>query len=173
MIDIEQTKKLNFMIKELTRTGAVSSFDDAVTMAGNVYDGGLPKTTTSSVIAQDGDRMRELVDMRIRHHLANHSDQVNQRVSKLVEQNQSLSAEIKQLWGAIESLKQSAPRAIKPEEIDSTKELKVEPRPEPQLQPRGFVEEKKPEQATVCHPRSGAYNSQDVALDKFFYFGRK
>ena len=163
-MDIEQTKKLNFMIKELTRTGA--SFDDAMAMAGNVYDGGLPGQTTSSVIAQDGERMREMVDLRIRHHLANESEQFNEQFKKIIEQNQSLSGEIKQLWAAVEGLKNQSPKQTKPEEIESTVE------PQPALQPRGIpVEEKKP--APVSHPRSGSYNSSDVALDKFFYFGNK
>ncbi|MFH0978685.1 MAG: hypothetical protein V1837_05265 [Candidatus Woesearchaeota archaeon] len=175
MIDIEQTKKLNFMIKELTRTGAASSFDDAVAMAGNVYEEGLPETTASVVLAKEGDRVRQLIDERIRHHLANASEGLNNELKRVSESHESLKSELKQLWQAVEGIKQQAPKHIKPEEIDSTKDTVI-PMPQPEVvqHPRGFTSPmEQPRPALVDHPRSGSYKSDDVALDKFFYFGNK
>jgi len=171
-MDIEQTKKLNFMIKELNRTGCVSSYDDAMAVAGNIYDGGLPKSTE----IENGERMREMVDMRIQHHLSQNQEELGAKLAKVTEANDSLKQELKQLWQAIESLKQ-APRFEKPQEIESTPEVRPAVQQSFVDTPKAFVPREQPVQQErpiiQNSPRCGSYNSNDVALDKFFYCGNK
>ena len=144
-MNIEQTKKMNIMIKELTKTGTVTNFDDAVAMAGNMYEEGLPETP--QVIAEESDRMRDLVDRRIRFNLAGLTDNIN--------------SELKRVWDALEDLKK-APQPHEPKDIDSTKEITEEK-----------VQETQNTEEGCSHPRNGSYNSEDVSLEKFFYFGEK
>lgn len=151
-MNIEQTKKMNFMIKELTKTGTASTFDDAVAMAGNMYEEGLPERPSTVVISETTDRMRELVDKRIRHHVSSITEQVN--------------AELTRLWQAVEEVRQRSPEKPEPKDIDTTKEL-----PAAKTEPE--VVKTKHEEAKTAHPRNGSFGSEDVSLEKFFYFGDK
>jgi hypothetical protein len=167
-MDIEQTKKMNFMIRELTRTGSCKNFDDALAMAGNIYEGGMPDSHTSLVVTEESERVRELVDQRIRHHLSS-LDSLKEAANKNADFRENVSGELKRLWAAIDLLKQEAPKPQqRPAEIESTAAVE-QPQPvEQKVQLRLPQEEK---QAPAPHPKAGNYNSNDVSLDKFFYFG--
>jgi hypothetical protein len=171
-MDIEQTKKMNFMIRELTRTGAVRGYEDAMVMAGNVYEEGLPQAQASLVVTEESDRVRDCVDKRIRNHLADLTEQLGVETKANASFREQTLGELKRIWASLEEMKQQAPKPQhRPAEIESTAEVKsvapaeLKPEPKPELR----QEEKK--QAPQPHPRAGNYNSDDVSLDKFFYFG--
>lgn len=183
-MDIEQTKKMNFMIRELTRTGAVRNFEDAVSVAGTVYESGLPEPRASYSVTDDSDRMRDIVDQRIRHHLSDLGSQTSAELKKHAELRDNLHEEVKRLWQAVEELKQlaAAPKPVhKPVEVESTSEsvpeaaapaVEVKPVEQPReaVAPAVAPRPAAPS-APAPHPRAGNYQSDDVALEKFFYFG--
>jgi hypothetical protein len=49
-MDIEQTKRMNFMIKELRKNGIVSQFSDAVSLAQNLYADGMPESRQQAIL---------------------------------------------------------------------------------------------------------------------------
>lgn len=51
-MNIEQTKRMNLMVKELTKSGVVSSLDDAVGTAAGLYDGAMPQDKNVSKVLE-------------------------------------------------------------------------------------------------------------------------
>jgi hypothetical protein len=152
-MDLAQTQKMNSLIGDLRKSGRVDSFDDAVSMAGNIYDAGLPEAQVS----EEGNRVREL-ELRIRSHLSNVVTDIN--------------AELSKIWQVLEEM-----RKPPQPEVDSTAEQQAqeeEPQDEPPAEPEEQPPEAQPQQESGRgHPRNGSYNSEDVDLEKFFYFGQK
>ena len=155
-MDLAQTQKMNNLIGDLTKSGRVDNFDDAVSMAGNIYDSGLPEAQ----ISEEGNRMREL-ELAIRSQLSTVVQDINSELSKI--------------WQVLEELQKNPPKP----EVDSTAEQPAqqqaqeeEPQDEPPAEPDEQPEEIEQEQSNE-HPRTGNNNSEDVDLEKFFYFGQK
>lgn len=151
-MDIEQTKKMNFMIRELTRTGSAKNYDDAMAMAGSVYNGGLPenKAVANPEIAVE-------LENRMSREMARVLERQTFEAKANMDFRESMAQEMKKLWGALEEIK----RAPKPEPVVITQAM-------PQADSLGVQPR---EQKPIAHPRAGNYNSGDVALEKFFYFG--
>jgi hypothetical protein len=123
-------------------------------MAGNIYDSGLPEAQVS----EESNRMREL-ELRIRSQLSTVVQDINSELSKI--------------WQVLEEMQKNPPKP----EVDSTAEQPAqqqaqEPQDEPPAEPDEQPEEIEQEQ-TNEHPRTGNHNSEDVDLEKFFYFGQK
>jgi hypothetical protein len=157
-MNIAQTQKMNNLVGDLTKNGRVDNFEDAVTMAGNIYDNGLPEAQ----VTEDGSRMREL-ELRIRNQLSNVVMDIN--------------AELGKIWQVLEEMQRNPPP-----EVDSTADLQAQ-QDQPQSEPPAESSERpeEPQQETQQqgqpqageHPRTGNNNSDDVDLEKFFYFGQK
>ncbi|MFH1510971.1 MAG: hypothetical protein ABIF10_04710 [Candidatus Woesearchaeota archaeon] len=157
-MDIEQTKKMNFMIRELTRTGSAKSYDDAMKMAGSVYSDGLPETQATTVLTQD---FAAELENRMSREIGRVSERQAAEAKASVDFQESTAQEVKRLWNALEELKNAPKPEHKP--VESTAPQTGQPSTMG-LQPK--------EQKPIPHPRAGNYNSGDVALEKFFYFGK-
>lgn len=145
-------KKVNELIKELQKHGMATSSDEAAVKAEEIMNLG------EKIIPQSDSRAESIVS---RDELQSQIEQLKRAFNNLSNDIESLKlaltkkADISAL-AAIASQQSSQSRIVEPE------------RTQIKIQPSEQKEEKK-----EPHPRQGNYNPGDVAIDKFFYYGKK
>ena len=103
MMDVGQTQKMNFMIKELTKNGVVTTFDDAVGVAGELYPKGMP--STASTILSESDNSVTAVASHPNDDLLR---MVERKAEALMKANNTkYDGDILRIWTHITELKES------------------------------------------------------------------
>jgi len=147
-MDVEKLKKMNELSKELKKHGMADSTKQAFAQAGEmVRDEAvgdiISRSNTSEKSKDSFDKQYQIMLERQNRQLANEINALKETVAAIQE-------ELKQLKCA--DFKTRAP------------EQKQEPKEEKQA-----TLQKKEEK----HPKQGDFNSEDVAVDKIFYYGKK
>ena len=181
-VDTEQIKKVNLMVKELQKHGFADSSDTATELAYQMYTGDKPASSNEDNRFANFERRME--------------QKTESAVRGLVVSNAGMRDELQKLWDAVgrmnrEILNLASSRAEAKAEARAEPVVKIiDPEyeaqaqsPPPVAQPRGMqpsqpavqapVQKEGNNGATVSRPRFGNYTSDDVSVEKFFYFGKK
>ncbi|MBW3004271.1 hypothetical protein KY310_00360 [Candidatus Woesearchaeota archaeon] len=143
-MDVEKLKKMNELSKELKKHGMAESTKEVFEQAGEMMKDEAMGDIISKSSSQE--KSKEGFDHQYQIMLERQNRQIAQEV-------QALKETVAALKEAVEQLKQARPAQQQPkEERQATFAKKEEPKE---------------------HPRQGAFTSEDVAVDKVFYFGKK
>jgi hypothetical protein len=197
-MNIEQTKKMNLMIKELTKSGMVNSFDDAVTQATGLYQNSMPTHMQSSQVLvkpepvkkQDSAQVSEISEEKV---VESNSGFDTQQVNKVVEEkinsimqknNTQIANEMKKIWDYIKDMKEGYESKI----IELKRELNAN-RQANQSNNNSNDQNSKPDWNNAnantkqtqlntqkkenVNPRQGEFTPDNVVLENYFYYGNK
>ncbi len=144
-MDVEKLKKMNELSKELKKHGIAESNKEAFEKAGEI----VRDEAIGDVISQSTQKSEA-------------SDSFDKHYQIMLErQNRQLANEIIALKGAVIAIQ---------EEIEKLKQAKPMPAQQPKQETQAtFAKKEEPKQ----HPRQGGFTSEDVAMEKVFYFGKK
>ncbi|MCB9362785.1 DUF2240 family protein [Candidatus Woesearchaeota archaeon] len=160
MMNIEELRKANQMIAELTKNGHVQSFDDAVSQATSIYENSVPESykrqeTVVQELPKVEPQTKSVTEQEIR-----------QIVSDAIMKNNKLIAEeMKKLYNEMQQIK-----AIKAQPVE---------RPVEQVQQHASNQVStensggKPQTQKESHPRQGNFSPDNVVLENYFYYGSK
>lgn len=164
-MDVYKLQKVNELAKELISQGIATNSEDATKMAekmieqnrdneerplSDIQDGMTPTTQTSEEESQDTDLRK----------LQNQVNSNSQSISQIHDKLNEIIGEFNRLEGEINLLKNAA---------RSEKQSTLQKDNSPNTKQNN---EDKPKQEEGNNPRSGEFKSNDVAIDKMFYFGK-
>lgn len=154
-MDIEKTKRINALAKELVEHGMASNYEEAYSQAektilknDEIWRGNSEQTSHIPVHhePQQSNPVTFTLDIK---RLEARMDAIEQQVSQAF-------LKMNEIINEINKIQKKTPQPL---------EIKSEPEPHKELQAT-FKETK-----TEPHPRSGGYKSDDVSIEKMFYFG--
>jgi polyhydroxyalkanoate synthesis regulator phasin len=147
-MDVEKLKKMNELSKELKKHGMADSTRDAFEQAGQM----VRDEAVGDVISRSDKKPEQgsSFDRKYQIMLERQNRQIAQEV-------QALKQTVTELKEAVEQLK----KAPKPT---------PDPRPEPKPPGPPTVQSKLKKEE---HPKQGGFTSEDVSVEKVFYFGKK
>ena len=162
MEDIEKLKKIAKLSQEMRKHGFANYSDDAVKAAGAVYDGNIADAQTPEQRHQALRESKSTMANQPNDYEA-FAKQTSQRLTEIETSVSTVIQKMNEMIKEINTLQKgggaSAPTSP-PRERETQAPL---PKPEPKPAPAH----------TEPHARSGNYSSQDVQIDKIFYFGNK
>jgi hypothetical protein len=174
MDSIERMRRLNELTKELKQRGFAESSFEAIQQANQIYGDddltsevkqGMIRNSHHDFAESSGDVMEESSMINIEKKINKVSENVNtltEKMNEIIKAINDMDSRINALKNKpVERVEKSAPPSVHVEE-------KTEHKAEPQEAP---VDIKKDEYST--NQRTGSFQSQDVAIDKMFYFGKK
>ena len=195
-MNVEQTKRMNLMIKELTKSGMVSSFADAVDTAAGLYEGAMPQDKNVSQVieatrendapAQEAEGSdKEAASEQVETQPQQESQEPHppsqptlglEEVQSCVQEridanNQSIAKDLRSLYEEIKKVQSGYQQ-----EIDDLKnQIKALKASRPSGQQELSQEnEKQPEKKEGPeNPRQGSYSPDAVVLENYFYYGNK
>lgn len=142
-MDVEKLKKMNELSKELKKHGIAKSTKEAFEKAGEM----VRDEAIGDVISQSTQKSEA-------------SDSFDKHYQIMLErQNRQLANEIIALKEAV---------AVIQQEVERLKQAPMQQQPKEERQAT-FAKKEEPKQ----HPKQGGFTSEDVAVDKVFYFGKK
>jgi len=158
MTDIEKLKKMNQMIPELKKHGFATDNSDAAKQSAEIYQNRYVEETKAQ-IASDSDTTGSTTGPVSQggvtfDHLNRIKTFVNGRLNDMEASISTVTAKMNEMIKMINKLeKMQGSTAVKDD---------------PETRQTVIKKEEKP-----TNPRSGNYNSNDVQIDKIFYFGNK
>tara|TARA_Y100000034_G_scaffold61729_2_gene74943 strand:- start:3568 stop:4173 length:606 start_codon:yes stop_codon:yes gene_type:complete len=197
---VEDIKKINKMAKELISHGMASSFDEAVQKATKMLGEGASVTHSrdfeSSKAVQQQQPMPqkqeqpqqpkqqqcgrdERTGMTWQQAMAKNNEYVVRMLKDFQKHLQDNHSRVGQIESAMQDLKRKQAKLgdmmVVPkgsEEINI--EVDEQPRGMPQQEPvQQQQQQQSQQQPKESHPKQGGYNSEDVSVEKVFYFGNK
>lgn len=166
-MSIEETEKINKLAAELYRQGIASTRDDAVRRAQEMLIRQSGTSGTQSVVQEQEPKSKSITDNYPNEVALRDKQFVERELSRFSKVLDSLSKEIFSLKDELGAVKSSL-STIRVQMSQASQQASQQKPAQQQLQ----KEEQKPQQP-VNHPRSGSYKSEEVAIDKFFYFGSR
>ncbi len=173
MMDIEKLKKVNQLATTLRNQGLATGRDDAVKLAGNMNlgadDVGLneimstidppaPEPSYQQEQYQPAQEKPFMDEEKITKILQSFADQFVNEINSMNDKIKEQQETIYKLYNAVAEIEKAEQSAV---QADSNTEKR------PEKQETIQVKEEKES------PRSGGFNSDDVSIDKFFYYGNK
>jgi len=159
MMDIAKTQKMNLMIKELTKSGRVSNFDDAVYTASELYENAMPNPS------QPQKSQQKNPNSKVSENPQQKPDE--ELIKRFIRQNnEGIAREMKKIWDYIKYMEQSYEKEIK--------ELKAK-----LSQAKAIAKAPEKTQTTLnrpseeSSPKNGTFTPNNVALESYFYYGNK
>jgi hypothetical protein len=173
MNDYEKMRKMNELAKDLKQHGFAESSFEAIEQAGQIYgDSEMTHEVKHGLIQSKQDRMvgeEKMSETDFDKKFKKIQDNVDTLTSKMNEMIQALNdmdARITQL-----SKKQREERITAREETPVRRE--EAPVEKKQEEPAHHEEKPHTESGEYANQRVGNYQSQDVSIDKMFYYGKK
>lgn len=178
-MDLEKIRKINELTKTLQKHNFATSSLEAVDSASHIYNESTqlqeeanpqPQIAVEQPIAENN----TLLEKRYQMILEMNTKKFEQEIYSLKEQISTLSSQIMGLRAEMMRISsQTKPAEVK---VESQNNQKEESNQETQTQSEktenNNANNSNSEQKKE-HPRQGAFTSQDVPIEKFFYFGRK
>lgn len=155
---IEDVQKVNKLAQELLNQGIAASRDEAVQKAQEF----LNKTITKErAAAQDTSKVIQETDMEILRNMIERQREMTQR--QLNDFKSAINALAEEIQKIKEQLKTK-------KETVTAKESGLDPEHK-----TGQIELERPKQEKKSepHPKRGEWKSEDVAVEKIFYYGKK
>jgi ABC-type phosphate transport system auxiliary subunit len=173
MNDYEKMRKMNELAKDLKQHGFADSSFEAIKQAGQIYgDEEMTHEVKHGLIQSKQDRMVGEEKMsetdfdRKFKKLQENIDTLTTKMNEMIQALNDMDSRITQL-----SKKQREERFAPHEEMPvQNKETPVEKKQE---EPAHHEEKHQTESGEYANQRVGNYQSQDVSIDKMFYFGKK
>ncbi len=195
-MDVEKLRKVNVLASTLKQQGLAASSEDAACLANTMVPGkceeDLDKIFAQADHSVAFDNKPEeqkaekdkgtFTEEQVKNILQCFSDQFCAEIDKLAAKQAQLEEALSRLGssnGAIASKNEVSEQDIKDvmDEgssvvLDTDEKVQEEQKaePEPVAKPRVEAPHKEEKQDS---PRSGGYNSDDVSIEKFFYYGQK
>jgi hypothetical protein len=191
-MSVENIQKVNTLAQELLDKGFADSRDEAVQKAQEMLNKEIvgtnveiketdEKQNVASVAGDNEDRLKNMVERT--------KEQVERQLNGYKNALIALEKEIRALRQDVETLKSRAIHA-KPGPAEEPQKVKPDPEEEPMKvddpanEPQKVSEEGKPDPANEpqkveekqegeSHPKVGRTNSEEVSIEKMFYFGNK
>lgn len=146
-MDVEKLKKMNELSKELKKHGIAENNKEAFEQAGKI----VRDEAVGNVISQ-ATQKTETSDSFDKHYQIMLERQNRQLANEIIALKEAVAA----IQQEVEKLKQAKPAAP----------VQQQPREEKQAT---FAKKQEPKE----HPKQGGFTSEDVAMEKVFYFGKK
>ncbi|MGM5487481.1 MAG: hypothetical protein ACQESG_00875 [Nanobdellota archaeon] len=154
-MDVEQTKKMNFMIKELTKSGMVTSFEDAIDKASSMYENAMPEERQQEAKAPCSHVQAQSVPQSNSEHVSQSVDLLERKFTNTLKQNnQAIATEMRKIWEELKALKDMS-------------------KPAQAAHPAPAGPQPAAPQKAESHPRQGDFNPTNVDLEKYFYYGNR
>jgi hypothetical protein len=188
-MSVEDIQRVNKLAQELLDQGFTESREDAVKKAQEMLN---------KEIVGDNIEIKETDDRQNVASVGNSEERLRNIIERTKEYTEkqfanyknaliALEREIRALKQEVETLKAKGTNAGKSEEgkpdpADIPQKVSEEEKPDPAEEPQKVedpanepqkVEEKSEEQKSDSHPKRGEFNSDDVSVEKMFYFGNK
>jgi len=186
-MNVDKLKKMNVLAHTLKQHGLAATREDAANLAGDMVGTNEDEEYSKVFVQPDqsisihdeegeqmqneqtGEEQKELFDEKqVKNILQAFADQFSSEINKMSEKLDSQEERIRKLHEMMNNqpeTQQTPEIEEKPEQTTIIEpEVRQEPTPEPVQQ------EQQPQSDS---PRSGGFNSEDVAIDKFFYYGQK
>ncbi|MBW2978220.1 hypothetical protein KY331_05210 [Candidatus Woesearchaeota archaeon] len=174
-ISIEDIQKINNMVQELLKKGVCSTREEAVKMAEKYLDkkvvssrtdalGPEPKAsqTPQNAASQDLETLRSVIE-RTKEYTQKDLQKFRAALEILARDIDNIKKEIRNLKVAGEN------RSVANTELEG-KNVKEATEEQEKLEEETPKEEKKDKN---FHPKQGRLNSEDVSVEKMFYYGKK
>ncbi|MBW2995984.1 hypothetical protein KY332_01655 [Candidatus Woesearchaeota archaeon] len=184
-MSIEDIQKVNKLAQELLDQGFTESREDAVKKAQEMLNKEITgahievKETDEkqnvAAVADDPDKLRNMID-RTKTYLENQLSGYKNALLALEKEIRALRQEVETLKARKETNAGKPDPADIPQKVDdpANEPQKVEdPAEEPQKVDDPANEPQKVEEKKESHPKRGEYNSDDVSVEKMFYYGNK
>ncbi|MBN2567725.1 hypothetical protein JXB02_06610 [Candidatus Woesearchaeota archaeon] len=165
-MDISSAQRINRLAGELKRHGFARTSSDGLEQAERIFiDAELPKEDNGAAPQRP----------------SNDDDLYRRFQALLAQQNQRLASGMQQLQVTIDSMKQEI-AGLKGELAQAKSQLRSastaqpnEPAPSPTAEPQQTLktEEKPKEEQRPYSQRVGNWKSEDVSIEKMFYYGKK
>lgn len=154
-MDVEQTMKVNALMRELQKHGIAASPEDAFTQASAIVQQQERKIMANpeSGLVLEQKQESALESRQVELLVQMQTKKLQEQFQQVVQHVQSMTLQFETLKQEFQSLKDVKTQKVVQVVQETQKELKTE--------------NKEP------HPRQGNYNSTDVDIGKFFYFGHK
>ena len=148
-MNVEKLKKMNELSKELKKHGMADSTAEAFNQAGDM----VREEAVKDIIVKSGEKSesKDCFDSQYQIMLERQNRQIAQEVQTLKETVAAMQAEIEML----KADQKAAP-------------VQQQEKPKQEVQKKFPQKEESKE-----HPKQGEFTSDDVAVDKVFYFGKK
>lgn len=147
-MDVEKLKKMNELSKELKKHGIADSTKQAFAQAGEM----VRDEAVGDVITRSGNSEKS-------------KDSFDSQYQIMLErQNRQMASEIKALKETVAAIQEE----LKQLKCADFKARTPEQRQEPSVEKQATLQKKEEK-----HPKQGDFNSDDVAVDKIFYYGKK
>ncbi len=186
-MNVDKLKKMNVLADTLKQHGLAATREDAASMAGDMV-GTVDETQFSKVFVEPDQKIsihrdesqetleteqaaeRKVFDEeQVKNILQSFADQFSSEINRMTEKLSSQDEMIKELREMLEAKKVAEPAARSRDEESHVQVHVAEEKPaEPMRAPQESVQRQAP-----SSPRSGGFSSEDVAIDKFFYYGTK
>ena len=149
MTDIERIKKINNMAAELKKHRLATSYEDAAQQSEQIF-------SATPGVPQPEERIPEPVSNAIgNEQFERYKTEVNKRLATTESQLSTVIEKMNEMIATINKLESELLITEKQTEKQTT-----------------ITKEETPKE-TVAQPRSGEYTSNDVDINKIFYFGNK
>ncbi len=185
-MDLDKIRKINELAKNLQKHNFAINSLDATETAKEIFEERKPEVEVYQQPTQNETQPTEntgsaLLERRYQLLLEQNNQKFTDEIKQLKETVDSLSFQVLNLRSEIVKINSSQRTVEKPQEIPQVQQTNIEQPIQQQTQqqspqptqtftnPAPLPEPAKKEP----HPRQGNYTSNDVAIDKFFYFGRK
>ncbi len=166
-IDVERIKKMNALAFEFRKHNIAVTSQDAAEQAQEVFRGtkesvGIESTSPQTLkeplqIEKESESESNgsyLLEKKFDYLLQTLNSKTEQKLKSLSDNVDALRAELEAVKSELKRFPDEFQRKkLREKEAEAQKVLKTEPKEE--------------------HPRQGKFNSEDVRIDKFFYYGSK
>ena len=169
-MDVEKLKRVNILANTLRQQGLAASSEDAVSMANTFVpckqDEGLSEIFNRTSVVTQEQRPAEpgkqsFTEVQIKTILQTFADHFCSEINRL---NEKHAKHEQAIAGLLK--REQQPRKLSTEQLQNVLDEGSEVKQQ-------TIVQKPVEQAPQKSPRSGSYNSQDVSIEKFFYYGNK
>ncbi|MFO7710558.1 MAG: hypothetical protein R6V53_02225 [Candidatus Woesearchaeota archaeon] len=149
---------MNFMIKELTKSGMVTSFEDAIDKASNLYANAMPEEREEVKTQSQPQQSQVEPQTQAQTQSQPNLDLLERKFTNTMKQNnQAIANEMKKIWEELQSLKKQSMQA------------QVQAQSQNQAQNQTQQKPAQPE----SHPRQGDFTPTSVDLEQYFYYGKR
>ncbi len=186
-MNVDKLKKMNVLADTLKQHGLAATREDAASLAGDMV-GTDDETQFSKVLVEPDqkvsikkDEAQENLEQseplkqtfdeeQIKNILQSFADQFSTEINRMSEKLSAQDEMIKELRQMAEAKKTAEPAVEVKDDVPLAQIPEVEEKPA--APPKQASQENVQRQAPQS-PRSGGFSSEDVAIDKFFYYGQK
>ena len=167
-MSVEDIEQVNKLAQNLLDQGLANSRDDAVLQAEKILNKKLAKPIDnqgSVIVKEDIERYKNIIE-RNKEYIEKHLKMFKEHIELLSKEIVNLKDEVAGLKAkGISKSTEGSRLSVKNVEEDSSEQASEEPKETH----KKVVEKEKKE----SHPKRGDFNSDDVAIDKIFYYGNK